>query len=111
MSTTDKWIYFDWICLLLILATIVTNAMFVIEDDAIWKRINDMTSILMLLILWLRMFKYARPFENAGLPFSLLQSFYGIAIRPYTAKNATDLMQVVDFTDLMQVANKLYQAC
>ncbi len=25
----------------------------------------------------------------------------------YTAKNATDLMQVVDFTDLMQFANKL----
>ncbi len=29
----------------------------------------------------------------------------------YTAKNATDLMQVVEFTGLMQVANKLYQAC
>ncbi len=29
----------------------------------------------------------------------------------YTAKNATDLMQVVHFTGLMQVANKLYQAC
>ncbi len=27
----------------------------------------------------------------------------------YTARNATDLMQVVDFTGLMQVANKLYQ--
>ncbi len=30
---------------------------------------------------------------------------------PYTAKNATDVMQVVDFTGLMQFANKLYQAC
>ena len=29
----------------------------------------------------------------------------------YTAKNATDLMQVVDFTSLMQFANKLCQAC
>ena len=29
----------------------------------------------------------------------------------YTAKNATDMMQVVDFTDLMQFAHKLYQAC
>ncbi len=29
----------------------------------------------------------------------------------YTAKNATDLVQVVDFIGLMQVANKLYQAC
>ncbi len=30
----------------------------------------------------------------------------------YTAKNATtDVMQAVDFTGLMQFANKLYQAC
>ncbi len=29
----------------------------------------------------------------------------------YTAKNATDLMQVVRCTGLMQVANELYQAC
>ena len=29
----------------------------------------------------------------------------------YTAKNAADLMQVVDFTALMQFANKLYQTC
>ena len=28
----------------------------------------------------------------------------------YTAKNATDLMQVVNLTGLMQVAHKLYQA-
>ena len=29
----------------------------------------------------------------------------------YTAKNATDVMQVGDSTGLMQFANKLYQAC
>ena len=29
----------------------------------------------------------------------------------YAANNATDLMQVVNSTGLMQVANKLYQAC
>ena len=29
----------------------------------------------------------------------------------YTARNATDLMQLADFTDLMQVDNKLHQAC
>ncbi len=29
----------------------------------------------------------------------------------HTAKNATDLMQIVDFTGLMQFANELYQAC
>jgi hypothetical protein len=29
----------------------------------------------------------------------------------YTARNATDLLQVADFTDLLQVVNKLQQAC
>ena len=29
----------------------------------------------------------------------------------YTAKNATDLLQVVNFTDLLQLVNKLQQAC
>ena len=29
----------------------------------------------------------------------------------YTARNATDLLQVVDFTSLMQVVNKLQQVC
>ena len=29
----------------------------------------------------------------------------------YTAKNATDLLQVVNFTGLLQLVNKLQQAC
>ena len=29
----------------------------------------------------------------------------------YTAKNATDLLQVVKFTGLLQLVNKLQQAC
>jgi hypothetical protein len=29
----------------------------------------------------------------------------------YTARNATDLLQVADFTGLLQVVNKLQQAC
>ena len=29
----------------------------------------------------------------------------------YTARNATDLLQVVDFTGLLQVVNKLRQVC
>ena len=30
---------------------------------------------------------------------------------PYTAKNATDLLQVVNLTNSLQLANKLQQAC
>ncbi len=36
---------------------------------------------------------------------------FNFGLNHYTAKNATDLMQVVDSTGLMQVVNKLYQAC
>ena len=71
VRATDNWIYFDWICLLLILATICTSAMFFKEDVAYWKRVNNHVSVIMLMILWLRMFKYARPFENAG-PFVVI---------------------------------------
>ncbi|XP_028398324.1 uncharacterized protein LOC114521948 [Dendronephthya gigantea] len=73
VSSSDKWVYFDWICLFLILATITTNILFFEEDSQIWKNINNHTTVAMLLILWLRMFKYARPFENAG-PFVVIFS-------------------------------------
>ena len=66
MSSSDNWIYFDWICLFTILAAITTNVLFHHQEEIIWKEINNHTAALMLLILWLRMFKYARPFENAG---------------------------------------------
>ena len=33
----------------------------------------------------------------------------GRHFRGFTAKNATDLLQVVDFTSLLQVVNKLHQ--
>ncbi len=39
-----------------------------------------------------------------------LHQLFNAKVPRYTAINATDLTQVVDFTSLMQVANKLYQA-
>ena len=68
MSSSDNWIYFDWFCLFAILAAISTNVLFFSNQETIWKEVNHHTSFVMLLILWLRMFKYARPFENAGMP-------------------------------------------
>lgn len=67
MSSSDNWIYFDWLCLFTILAAISTNVLFFKQQEIIWKEINNHTTFVMLLILWLRMFKYARPFENAGM--------------------------------------------
>ena len=36
---------------------------------------------------------------------------YCLVSTAYTAKNATDLLQVVNFTGLLQIVDKLQQAC
>ncbi len=49
--------------------------------------------------------------KKAGIAMDELARIARCILAIHTAKNATDLMQVVDFIGLMQVANKLYQAC
>ena len=44
-------------------------------------------------------------------PLRLTSGLFGLQLCGYTARNATDLLQVVDFTGLMQVVNKLQQVC
>jgi hypothetical protein len=41
----------------------------------------------------------------------ILYSMTSCPVYMYTARNATDLLQVADFTGLLQVVNKLQQAC
>ena len=52
------------------------------------------------------MFTYC--FETRG---SCSAECFEIFSNYYTAKNATDLLQVVNFTCLLQLVNKLQQAC
>ena len=48
-------------------------------------------------------------FENTL--FCGMLTVYTVIINVYTAGNATDLLQVVDFTGLLQVVNKLQHVC
>ena len=71
MSGSDYWIYFDWIALAFILATIVSHVIFFHYSTDLSKEVHHYIIIPLLLILWYRMFKYARPFEGAG-PFVVI---------------------------------------
>ena len=71
MSSSDHWIYFDWVALFFILATIVSHMAFFHYSNNLSKEIHHNIVIPLLLILWFRIFKYARPFEGAG-PFIVI---------------------------------------
>ena len=71
ISASDWWMYFDWIALVLILATITSHVIFFHYSTDILKEVHHHTMIALLLILWFRIFKYARPFESAG-PFVVI---------------------------------------
>lgn len=47
-----------------------TNTGTVTKNVKHWVKVNTYAKIVMLIVLWLRMFKYARPFENAGTVYS-----------------------------------------
>ena len=71
ISGSDWWIYFDWAALVLILATIASHVTFFHFSNDISKKIHHYIIIPLLIILWFRIFKYARPFEGAG-PFVVI---------------------------------------
>lgn len=70
---SDYWMYFDWLALVLILATIVSHALFFYYSTNLSKEIHHYIIMPLLLTLWFRIFKYARPFESAG-PFIVIFS-------------------------------------
>ncbi len=71
ISGSDWWIYFDWASLVFILATIGSHVMFFHYSNDTSKKVHHYILIPLLLILWFRIFKYARPFEGAG-PFIVI---------------------------------------
>ena len=71
LTDSDYWIYFDWVALVFILATIVSHGIFFYYSTDLSKDIHYYITMPLLLILWLRIFKYARPFESAG-PFIVI---------------------------------------
>lgn len=58
--------YFDWLALLLVVATIITHIIFLKTDSIIAYKIHRCVLIMLLLVLWIRIAKYAKPFKSTG---------------------------------------------
>lgn len=71
ISGSDWWIYFDWVALLFILATIASHVTYFYYSTDISKEVHQYIIIPLLMIIWFRILKYARPFEGAG-PFVVI---------------------------------------
>ncbi|XP_028405932.1 uncharacterized protein LOC114528470 isoform X2 [Dendronephthya gigantea] len=77
MSGSVYWIYFDWVALVLIFATIASHLIFFHYSTDLSKEVHHYIIMPLLLILWLRIFKYARPFESAGPFIVIFSSVFG----------------------------------
>lgn len=62
----DGWIYFDWLALLLVITTIVTHVVFLKTNNSTAYKIHRFILIKLLLVLWIRIAKFARPFQSTG---------------------------------------------
>ncbi|XP_046860869.1 transient receptor potential channel pyrexia-like isoform X4 [Xenia sp. Carnegie-2017] len=67
ISSSDSWMYFDWFSLILILAAIVSHLVFFNINSDLSQIIYARIITVLLLVLWLRIMQYARPFEKAGI--------------------------------------------
>ncbi len=65
-NNSDGWFYFDWLALLLVITTIITYIVFLKTDGIIAYKIHRCVLIMLLLVLWIRIAKYARPFQSTG---------------------------------------------
>ena len=66
LSTMDAWFFFDWLVIVLILLTISLNlAYYLVDTNSIRSYYVRVLSILLVLV-WLRILKYLRPFPGIG---------------------------------------------
>lgn len=66
LASSDYWFYYDWVALTLILATISSQLAFIIIKSDSSYRVYARFACALLLILWIRIMKSARPFEGPG---------------------------------------------
>lgn len=65
-DSSDRWVYFDWLALVLVVATIATHVVFLKSHSSISYKVHRCVLIFLLLVLWIRIAKYARPFHSTG---------------------------------------------
>ena len=94
ISGSDWWLHFDWVTLVLILATIVSHVTFFHCSTDLSKEIHHYIIIPLLMAVWFRILKYARPFESAG-PFVVI---FGSVIGDIVKWGLLNLIIIIPFT-------------
>lgn len=62
----EAWIYFEWLALFLVISTIITHVIFLTRDSVLCYKIHRFVLIVLIIMLWIRIAKYARPFHMTG---------------------------------------------
>ena len=73
LSSQDGWFYIDWFALILIMGSAISHATFFFLDTEKVYNIHIRFVCLLLIVIWFRIMKYARPFKGPG-PFVALFS-------------------------------------
>jgi membrane-associated HD superfamily phosphohydrolase len=94
ISRSDHWMYFDWLALVFILATIASHVTFFHYSTDLSKEVHHYIIMPLLLILWLRILKYVRPFESAG-PFVVI---FGSALGDIVKWGFLNVIIIIPFT-------------
>ena len=66
LSLASGWVYIDWIALILVFSTVLSHIVFLAQDTINTYKIHTSFFIALLLVLWIRVVKYARPFQSTG---------------------------------------------
>jgi hypothetical protein len=73
LSSQDGWFYIDWVALILIMGSAISHATFFFLDTEKVYNIHIRFVCVLLIVIWFRIMKYARPFKGPG-PFVALFS-------------------------------------
>lgn len=72
LALHDRWIYNDWIALLLIIAATITHIVFFLHGSPASYTVHVRFMCLLLIVIWIRILKFVRPFQDTG---ALVASF------------------------------------
>ena len=77
LSTIDAWFIFDWLIIILILITVGLNLGFFFNESSTIKSAYIRLLSALVILVWLRILKYLRPFPGIGTLVLILGATFG----------------------------------
>ena len=66
LTRQDSWIFLDWTALLFILSGLASHIVFLVVGSTISRDVHVRIVCFLLIIMWIRLLKFTRPFKNPG---------------------------------------------